>query len=345
MAHELTIRADGRAEMAFVGETPWHGLGQSVTKGASIGVWQREAGMDWLAKEAAALYRCDLDAPGSLRTDETYKHLYRSDNGAPLSVVGQRYQVVQPKEVLEFFRDLTEGGGWHIHTAGTLRGGRKLWAMASNDSMANVGRGDQIRGNLLLGTSLDGSMKTTAMITAVRVVCANTLALALSSGGKEVTVSHRSVFDADAIKRSLGVAEESFSKFMRQAKEMAETPINTDAARDVLRLLFGKPNAKAKVDLSWLGSLSALAKDSVTEPEEEDYKEVRTVTRCLELFEGEGMGASLKTAAGTRWGLLNAVTQHVDHEMGRSDDTRIDSAWFGRGAQFKKQAFDMLVAV
>lgn len=139
MAHELSLRADGSAAMAFVGETPWHGLGQSVTKGASIGVWAKEAGMDWTAKEAEVQFSVPLAGRGinqkqllDLKSFPSSKVIYRSDTGEGLATVGSKYESVQPLDMLEFFRDLTEGGGWHIHTAGVLRGGRKLWAMASN---------------------------------------------------------------------------------------------------------------------------------------------------------------------------------------------------------------------
>lgn len=341
MAHQLSIRASGLAEMAFTGETPWHGLGQSVTKGASIGVWAKEAGMDWKAQESDVLFR----VRGETQKFESSKVIYRSDTGAGLATVGNKYEIVQPLEMLEFFRDLTEGGGWHIHTAGVLRGGRKLWAMASNGEGGIVGGKDAIKQNLLLATSLDGSMKTTAALTVVRVVCANTLALALSSekfkAGDRIEVSHRSVFDPQDIKRALGVARESFELFMEQSREMAETPIKLDEALDVLRRVFKTTIPVKKVDTSWMGDLSQLEANAESE---DDIKESRVVSRVLELFDGAGMGADLKTAKGTRWGLFNAITQHVDHEMGRSQDTRLDSAWFGRGNGFKKDAFSQLVA-
>lgn len=339
MAHELTLRADGRAEMAFVGETPWHGLGQSVSKGASIGVWQREAGMDWAALEGTPACSAPGIAQGFVEFED-YKALYRSDTHAPLAIMGSGYQVVQPREVLEFFREMTESGGWHIHTAGTMRGGRKLWAMASRNEFQTVGKRkgqtDEVAHNLVFATSLDGSMKTTVLDTAVRVVCANTLGLAMRDNKRMFQVSHRSVFDADAVKLALGLAEQSFDGFMEQARQLAAEPISLDEARDVLGQIFGKKAAKP--DTSWLGALKDLSKQ---EGEEGD---TRSATACLELFQGLGMGSQLASAQGTRWGLLNAVTQHVDWNMGRSDDTRLDSAFFGRGQQFKQSALELLTA-
>src|SRR3954471_23133334 len=243
MAHELTIRANGKTEMAFVGETPWHGLGQNVSKGAPIAVWATEAGMDWEALTGSPCTADGVDFPD-------YKGIYRSDTKAPLSIVGKDYQIVQPRDMLEFFRDLTESGGWHIHTAGTMRGGKKLWAMATCEDakrfVKNPKGKDAMLMNLLLATSMDGSMRTTAMLTTVRVVCANTLRMALAGGDghAQVQLTHRSSFDAQYIKAVLGVdaAHDHFEHFMEQARELAETPIDLSEARDVLLQIF-KPSA------------------------------------------------------------------------------------------------------
>lgn len=351
MAHELTLRADGRAEMAFAdySGTPWHGMGQRVTKEAGIGVWVKEAGMDWEALEGMPIVNVAGRDVWPVEFSD-YKALYRSDSEDPLAIVGAGYNVVQPREVLEFFREMAESGGWHIHTAGTLRGGRKLWAMASRGEWGSV-RGakkrdkgnatDEVHNNVLFATSLDGSMKTTVVDTAVSVVCANTLAMALRDGdstGRVVTVSHRSVFDAQAVKRVLGLAGDSFGRFMRQAQCLADMPCDVKEARAHLDEIFGvKP--KEQKDLSWMGKLADLGQQAPI-PDDES----RVVGAVLGLFEGAGMGATLPSRLGTRWGLLNAVTEHVDHAMGRTDDTRLDSAWFGRGNSFKAKALEVLTS-
>ncbi len=339
MAHDLTRRANGKVEMAYVGELPWHKLGQSVTKGASIGVWRREAGLDWEAKTAVAQFH---NEDGLLLPYDKFKTVYRSDTCAPIGMVSHKYEVVQPAEVLEFFRDLTESGGWHIHTAGSLRGGSKIWAMASADGLTgNVGKFDPVHGNLLLATSMDGSMKTTAKLTSVRVVCANTLALALNKmSDPTITISHRSVFNADEIKQSLGVAVPAFQAFMLQANAMAEVGINVSEAREVLRGLFGQPTEsdikETSSDFEFHQLMAQFAKPGVK------MREQRSVDRVLALFGGEGRGVGLSSAKGTRWGLLQACTQHIDHERGRTDDTRMDSAWFGNGDETKRRALQML---
>lgn len=352
MAHELTLRKDGRYEMAFVGDTPWHGLGQSLTKDASVGVWTKEAGFDWEAYAGLPRVTCFTD-PATGKNEviddvdfSDYKALFRSDTLAPLAIVGKDYQPHQPRQLMEFFREFTEGGGWHIHTAGTMRGGRKLWVMATCEDAGRYikGKADAVALNLLLATSLDGSMQTTGVLTNVRVVCANTLRIALENGNDAmVKLSHRSSFDSKAIKDALGVeaAQKNFTRFMETARELSETPVSLDEARELLAQIFKKDEKKQKpkLDLSWMRNLADTAgpQDDV-----EEVEDTRSVNRILELFDGEGMGATLPTAKDTRWGLLNAVSQFVDHEMGRTRDTGLDSAWFGRGAGFKKLALAAL---
>ena len=352
MAHEISIRSNGMAEMAYVGEKPWHGLGQELTKGASIGVWKKEAGFDWEALEGMPQVRIEGGSIGDNGNPEDsfiefpdHKCIYRSDTGAPLSIVGADYKLVQPNDVLEFCREFIEdGSGWYIHTAGILKGGRKLWVMASNDQVGTIGKKrkgqtDEVRNNLLFATSLDGSMRSTVADTSVRVVCQNTLNMALRSNDRVVTISHRSVFDGEAVKRALGLSGDTFEKFIKQANDLADTPCDVTEARDILNKVFNvEEKAKAKPDTSWLGALKDLGNQPVI-PEDS-----RVVSSVLALFNGDGMGADMASAKGTRWGLLNAVTEHVDHHMGRTDDTRIDSAWFGRGAGYKAKALELLTA-
>ncbi len=370
MAHEITERSNGFAEMAFSGQTPWHGLGQHVEQGATIEVWQRQAGLDWSANRAMVQYAMAHQSANAVILDHAHsdeferrsfsdKHvLYRSDNGAPLSVVGSDYKAVQPAEILEFFRDLTEAGGWHIHTAGSLQGGRKIWALAHNHTEGLVAPGDRVRGNLLLATSLDGSMRTTAAMTAIRVVCANTLRLALSKLNKNaradgtrdvIEISHRSVFDADAVKKGLGVAVESFHEFTERARVMAETPVAQEEAREILRSLFGQPTVKlldapiattgGSIDGSDFAQL--LARPALSERQSK-VTEHRNIPKVLELFNGTARGADSEGSRGTRWGLFNSVTEFIDHQAGRSDDTRLLGAWFGKGHDIKSQALELL---
>lgn len=352
MAHELYTNRAGKTSMAFVGQTPWHGLGQQLTAGASIEDWTREAGFEWEAKTAPVTFLRDDGTVGQMGERRV---IYRSDTGAPLSVMGSSYQIVQPRAVIEFFRGLAASDGFTLHTAGIMRGGRSMWALASNHTEAEVVPGDRVRCNLLLCTSLDGTLATTAGCTSVRVVCANTLAEALGAGLTDVNgkgikgktsgarITHRSVFDADAVKAEIGLCRSTFARFINDAQTLAARPIGMEEAREILRGIFGQPIKSRKAETSPLGIAAAAIAKAAGAAAVIDVREQKSVARCLDLFAGQGRGADHSGVKGTRWGLLNAVTEHIDHEQGRTADNRLSSAWFGRGADFKSAAFQALM--
>jgi len=223
--------------MAYVGETPWHNLGQRLPAKQPIDVWAREAGMDWTIRETPVRYMATeaagdsassvSDLYGEPMEFADHKVLYRSDTKAPLSVVGSRYQVVQPRQVLEFYRDLTEVSGYALETAGVLKAGRKFWALARTGKSAALKSNDLVNGYLLLATSCDGTLATTATPTTVRVVCNNTLSIALSGTSSAIKVPHSTSFDAQAVKRQLGIAVSQWDGFMYRMKTLSERKVKS----------------------------------------------------------------------------------------------------------------------
>jgi phage/plasmid-like protein (TIGR03299 family) len=108
--------------MAYVGDMPWHGLGNHLEAGQSLDVWAKQSGLDWEIKNAPVCFNTSVNPSNiNIHSFEEKQVLYRSDTHAPLSVVGQRYKVVQPREILEFYRDLTEKSGFELETAGVLK--------------------------------------------------------------------------------------------------------------------------------------------------------------------------------------------------------------------------------
>lgn len=330
MAHELARRADGRAAIAFVGDTPWHGLGQALTKTADLETWRREAGLEWEAIESPVTAGEFGEVPG-------YKALIRSDTRKALSVVGSKYKIVQPGEVLEFFASMIRDSGWYLHTAGALKGGNRVWAMATNDQVEKVGRGDDVCNNLLLATSMDGSLRTVVTETSIRVVCNNTLSYALNNSEKAKTglrISHRQDWAPDEIKSIMRLRGESFSEFIKSAQVMSEVGVSLEDTRRLLHKIF---QTDSQPSAAWMGSLA-------DRKAQQELSESRGFRSVMALFQGEGKGSSLKTSKGTAWGLLNAVTEYVDHYMGNTDDGRLDAAWFGRGNEIKNRARDQIMA-
>jgi phage/plasmid-like protein (TIGR03299 family) len=315
MAHELTTRANGFTEMAFVGATPWHKLGQQLDQDASFADWRVAAGMDWTIEQTPAQF---TTPNGELQTVPERFVQYRSDTLAPLSVVSTRYKPVQPAEVLEFFSDLVDNSGFRLHTAGTLFGGKRLWALAETGKFAEVSKDDGIGGFLLLSTSCDKTLATTARFTTVRVVCNNTLGMATANGADCVSFTHATKFDAELMKTKLGAAVESFGAFMEMSKFLQRRRINEAQAKTLLARILDAPYT-----------------------EEGLPQESRPFKRIMDLFNGEAKG--IEVAGGTKWGLLNAVTEYYDHHRpSRTDDARLNSAWFGKGDAMKAKAVAVL---
>jgi phage/plasmid-like protein (TIGR03299 family) len=322
MAHELTIRADGYTEMAFVGATPWHGLGQELDQNATIEQWRKAAGMDWSIKSAPTRFIPE-NTYGELHNVKNQNVLYRTDNNAPLSIVSDRYQIVQPADVLEFFRDLVEESGFRLHTAGTLFGGKRLWALAETGKFAEVSEGDGIGGFLLLSTSADKSLATTARFTSVRVVCNNTLSLSVQNNAHCVSFTHARKFDHELLKSKLGAAVASFDGFMEMAKHLERQRITTEQADAFIkRILF--------------------TVDQLIEPDFNIEKN-RPYNKILDLFKGEAKGSEL--VGDTKWALLNSVTEYFDHHHpSRTDDARLNNTWFGNGDMVKNRAVAVLTS-
>ena len=315
MAHQVQ-------QMAYVGETPWHGLGNELTPQQPIEVWAEQSGMSFQILETPVRFMAESAGPlGSIKTFADQKVLYRSDTQDALSVVSNRYQVVQPSEVLEFYRDLTEVAGYELETAGVLKNGKKFWALARTGQSSALKGNDLVQGFLLLATSCDGTLATTATPTTVRVVCNNTLTIAVNGAVSAIKVPHNTRFDAQAVKQQLGIAVSQWDGFMYRMRTLAERKVkNHEAMAYFLRVLCEvDPNSS---DLSNLTNERALAK-------------------VQSLYDGQGRGSELEAAKGTAWGLLNAVTEYVDHERrARSPEYRLDSAWFGQGAVIKQRALD-----
>ncbi|AIP60924.1 DUF932 domain-containing protein [Burkholderia pseudomallei] len=308
--------------MAYVGQEPWHGLGNKLAPKQPLQTWAKAAGMDWSIEEAEVRFVAGNKNLGSIHAFPEQKVLYRSDNKAPLSVVSARYQVVQPAEILEFYRDLTEHSGFELETAGVLKDGKKLWALARTGQSVTLKGKDTVNGYVLLATACDGTLATTAQHTSVRVVCNNTLQIALGDSAGAVKVGHRSQFDAHAVKRQLGIAVSSWDAFIVRMKALSERKVSDAAAEKFLRRVLTYPT---------------------TNPANRDVLAVneRAIKAVAELYSGRGKGADLASASGTAWGLLNAVTEYVDHRRrARSDDHRRDAAWFGSGATLKDRAWD-----
>jgi phage/plasmid-like protein (TIGR03299 family) len=308
--------------MAYVGAMPWHKLGNSLEKGQSLDTWAEQAGLNWEINKSPVLFNKDNEGQSPQGNFNDKSVLYRSDTGAPLSVVSQRYNVVQPREILDFYKDLTEISGFELETAGVLKGGKKIWALARTGQSTSLKGNDITNGYVLLATACDGSMATTAQFTSVRVVCNNTLAVSLFQEKENaIKIPHSTRFDAKAVKKSLGISVSAWDDFMYQMKILSERPVSLREARDFYHAVFSSTQTTGKTN-------------------------ERSMAKAIGLFEGNGRGSQLASSKNTAFGLLNSITEFVDHEKrAKSADHRMDSAWFGQGASVKSKALNHAFAL
>lgn len=323
MSHELTQRADGTVEFAYLASdgAPWHGLGKPMGADATIDQWRVDAGMDWSIGRSRVRYGNE----SNFRVIEDQHVLYRSDTKDPLGIVSKSYQVVQPAEVLEFFRDIVRAGGLELSAAGTIQGGRRFWATAKIGEAAPTSVTDKIGGYLLLSTSADGSLATEARLTSIRVVCKNTLQFAREDAKPALKVSHRSVFDADAVKASMGLNTAAWAAFRHNLVRLANVQLHETEAAEIVAGLFAAGTDELQRDKA---------------------RETAGFKKVMALFNGEGMGATLDGVYGTANGVLQAVTEYADHHVrARSDENRFIASQWGGGAALKQRAWDQLIAL
>ena len=332
MSHDIDFTT-GAPAIAYQGNTPWHGYGEEMEDGASLEQWRKAAGLDWRVVRKPAfcsVYReIDedevIDLGDRARNILNYKKipnkhvLLRSDSHDILSMVSDRYKIVQPKQVLGFFKSLIDQNGFKMHTAGALRGGRRIWALAETGRELDID-GDRMGAYLLLATSYDGKFSTTAQFTSVRVVCNNTLTWSLEGGpdGAIVKIPHNQVFDEVEVKLGLGL-DTDWTEFERIVRRLAAHSV-TD--REALEFFF---------------TLLGVTEDEVTS----QGTQLLNVKKLVSFY-SSAPGADLSTAKGTAWGLVNAVSFFTDHSMrSKNEGTRFDSASFGTGAKLKRKALTL----
>ena len=321
MAHELDF-SNTQANFAHKGEKAWHGLGQQLEAGQSIEVWAKAAGLSHIVERSTVQYQ----AGGVLLPHAGRDVLYRSDTNAPLGVVGKDYNIVQPADVLDFFARLAENNNFELETAGALSGGKRIWAMAKvNDGATIVGQ-DVVKPYVLLATSYDGTLATTARFTSVRVVCSNTLGYASAEAGDTVRINHSKAFSAKDAALDLGIAINGFEKFLIDSRRLANQQVNSTFAVQFLKTLLPI-------------SMSTKTVNGIKVQEQVPVEKTKAFQSIMALFNGQAIGNELPEAEGTAWGLLNAVTEHVDHGLNQN------AAWFGYGNSLKNKARELLMDV
>lgn len=308
--HELEM-IDGEAQMAYRSSQgkPWHRLGNPVSDEMTPLEMMQAAGVDWEVEKVDSF----IDFKGKhIATGQ--QSLVRSSDGKILSQVGKGWNPVQNSEAFEFFTDFVANGDMIMDTAGALKDGRIVWALADVQDGFSLFGGDEVRGYLLFSNPHMYGKSIDVKFVLERVVCNNTLSMALNEKGQpSVRVNHRSEFDAERVKEILGLSHRRVENFKESAEFLGSKSYIKSDLEQYFGQVFGKSSKEDK-DLS------------------------RTAERAVELVE-TSPGADFKP--GSWWNVYNAVTYLTDHELGRSEDTRLTSAWFGGNAKRKVDALEL----
>jgi len=325
--------------MAYAGETPWHGLGIPVDNDISVGDMLEKAGLNWtVSKRPLYFPKVVADgAPSKLRIVPDEFALVRDNDEMVLDTVGPSFKPVQNSDIFSFFKRFVEAGDMHMETAGSLNGGRFIWALARIDTGFNLGN-DETRGYLLLSSPHQFGFSLTVALTPVRVVCWNTInyALGRSLDGSNGNTSarfrmvHSRDFN-DQVKAeaelALGLAGEQMKEYGHIAEllssRVAKEADTFDFFRSVLRIEETEDDTE----------------EAAAQAAEEDNRRMRRLKEALATAPGQNLDSSRDTW----WGAYNAVTYVVDHEAGRTQDNRLFSAWYGQGSATKRRALELAV--
>jgi len=303
--------------MAYAGETPWHGLGTKVPADLSPAQMLEKAGLDWTVEKIPAF----ADINGK-QVNVGWSALTRSSDDSILGVVSNDWNPVQNSEAFEFFDEYCRAGDMEMHTAGSLKDGQIVWALAKVKESFELFKGDQVDSYLLFTNPHRFGQCIDVRFTPIRVVCNNTLTLSLNQkADRVVKKNHRSAFDAATVKETLGIATEKLAKYKEMAAFLGSKKFNHESVTDYFNRIF-----------------PVIAYNKEKGPQRKELS--KSATRALEVLHTQP-GATF--AEGSWWQAFNAVTYLTDHEIGRSADTRLQSAWFGANKNLKIKALETAV--
>jgi len=303
--------------MAYAGETPWHGLGVQVPSDLSPAQMLEKAGLDWTVQKVPAF--ADI---GGAKTNVGWSALVRSSDSEMLSVVSNDWNPVQNHEAFEFFHEYCAAGDMEMHTAGSLRDGQIVWVLAKIKDSFELFKGDTVESYLLFTNPHKFGQSIDVRFTPIRVVCNNTLTLSLSQNAdRMVKKSHRTEFNAEQVKEQLGIATDKLAKYKEMAAFLGSKRYNDGSLKEYFNRIF-----------------PVLAYNKEKGPQRKDLS--KSATRALEII---GTQPGAQYAEGSWWQAFNAVTYLTDHEIGRSADSRLTSAWFGPNKNLKVKALETAV--
>jgi phage/plasmid-like protein (TIGR03299 family) len=312
MAHMIEM-IDGKAQMAYTGELPWHGLGTKVPADLTSEQMLQAAGLDWNVRKVPA-----FATVAGRQVAIGHSALVRDIDDKILDVVSDDWNYIQNADAFDFFNEFVSAGDMEMHTAGSLRDGQVIWGLAKVKESFELFKGDQIDSYLLFTNFHRYGFSTDVRFTPIRVVCNNTLTLSLNSAVERmVKFSHRKEFDAAVVKDMLGIATDKLSKYKEMAQFLGSKMAKEENVVDYFKRIF--PMSGKVKDENTLSRNAKIAMDILHTQPGAEYAE------------------------GSWWQPFNAVTFMTDHVLGRSADNRLTSAWYGPNKVLKTKALETAI--
>ena len=312
MAHEVET-------MAYAGEVPWHGLGVEVSNDLTPVQMMQKAGLDWRVEKVDAYV--DIDGE-QVRTGQ--QALVRTSDNTILTNVTDAWNPLQNSEAFEFFAEYVAAGDMEMHTAGSLRNGQMVWALAKVKESFDVFGDDRVDAYFLFSNPHQYGKSIDVRFTPIRVVCHNTLTMSLQQAAdRSVKVGHRQVFDPDRVKADLGLAHEKFAKYKEMAQFLGSKRFTVESLISFYDEVYPSTSRTAeKVPATNVEELS------------------RSARMCYDALETQ---PGAQYGEGTWWQAFNSVTYVTDHLQGRSAEQRLHNQWFGYNQPRKVQAAEKAV--
>lgn len=338
--------------LAYVGATPWHGKGKSVTDEAIMydhAAFLKEAEMDWDAekrqlKRVARVTHLGDDGMVSFTDDvidaNAWEVVRSSDQKVLADMVGERYTILQNRQAFAWFQPWLDAREAALHTGGALFGGSRIWALAKlNRDPMEIAAGDIVEKYVLLSHSHDGSLAIRVGFTPIRVVCWNTLSMAHSAdASKLIRLKHSKNVHAnlDNLRDVMNLVNAEFEATAEQYRALQRKSINQADLRKYVKEVF---EVKAEDTAIWTGKeRSKELKAIVSERQKNILDEVIALCEA-------GKGNTLSSVKGTMWTAYNGITEYLSYVNGRNEDNRLNSLWFGQNATLNKRALEVAVTM
>ena len=322
--------------MAYAGQVPWHGLGTKLPAVATSEEALAAAGMDWRVEKFPAYAKVN---EGTFVQVKDRFAIVRTDHNKPLGVVGSRYTPLQNRDAFKFFDAIVGVKEAIYHTAGSLNEGRRVWILAKLDGVVRIIGDDVCEKYLLLSNSHDGTTAVNMMFTPTRVVCANTLNVAMRSGQKKFYMRHSASIGNKVVevREQLGILNQQFSMFEDQAQALQKVQFHDQA--------FDKLLDRIGFDLKITDGVKRQQASTRQITNDKNLAEKRNLMKHLYQ---SGAGTDIPGVRGTAWGAFNAVTEFIDHHLepkGKENrfEKKTKSLLYGAGAAIKQDAWNNLV--